>query len=35
MKTAILGLVHDDGLEFLKNKNFEVLNIENLEVNNL
>ncbi len=35
MKTAILGLVHDDGLEFLKNKNFEVLNIDNLEVNNL
>jgi len=35
MKTAILGLVHDDGLEFLKNKNFEVLNIENLEVKNL
>ena len=35
MKAAILGLVHKDGLDFLKKKNFDVLNIDNLEVSNL
>jgi len=35
MKVAILGLVHDDGIDFLKNKNFEVQNIDNFEVTNL
>lgn len=35
MKAAILGLVHNDGLDFLKNKNFDILNIDNFEVSNL
>ena len=31
LKIAILGIVHQKGLDFLKNKNFEVFEINNFE----
>ena len=35
MKIAILGKIHPDGLEFLRSKNFEVLEINSFEENKL
>ena len=35
MKIAILGNIHIDGLEFLKSKNIEIIEINNFEENNL
>ena len=35
MKIAILGTVHPKGLEFLKNNEFEVFEVEDFEIQNL
>ncbi len=35
MKIAILGNIHQDGLEFLKSKNIEIIEINNFEENKL
>ena len=35
MKIAILGKIHQDGLEFLRSKNLEVLEINTFEENEL
>ena len=35
MKIAILGTVHPKGLEFLKDNEFEVFEVENFEIQSL
>ena len=35
MKIAILGTVHPKGLEFLKNNEFEVFEVDNFEIQSL